>query len=106
MTETDWLSCRDPARMIPPVRRKVSRRKWRLFVCACCRRQWDDLTDPRSRAAVEAGEQHADGALSAKRCKAAREAARAAAETEPGQCGALPTAAEMAAGFPILPDSA
>jgi hypothetical protein len=72
MTEAQWLALEDPARMLEwlavphvhrpePVRSFVTDRKLRLFAAACCRAVWPLLTDPRSRRAIDAGEEIADG---------------------------------------------
>jgi hypothetical protein len=63
MTEQQWLDCTDPTPMLELLRGKVSERKWRLLACACCRRVWHLLRDPRHRAAVVAAERLADGEI-------------------------------------------
>jgi hypothetical protein len=75
MTETEWLACTDPQPMLVAVWERLSDRKFRLFGCACCRRIWHLLTDPRSRRAVEAEEQHAEGLIGAAELRVARKAA-------------------------------
>ena len=61
MNESEWLACGDPTPMLRFLReRGIGERKSRLLACACCRRIWDLLTDPRSRAAVEIAERFAD----------------------------------------------
>jgi len=60
MTETDWLTSVDPRPLLHALHGKGNPRKMRLLACACCRRVWDRIVDPASRAAVEASEQFAD----------------------------------------------
>ena len=45
MTESEWLTCADPTRMLQRVDRPASDRKLRLFACACCRWVWPLLRD-------------------------------------------------------------
>jgi hypothetical protein len=76
MTESEWLACTDPLRMLDQPAARRDERKLRLFACAVCRRLWGLLRDERSRRAVEVAERYADGLASAE------ELARAAAEAE------------------------
>jgi hypothetical protein len=62
MTEAEWLTCDDPARMLRLVRDKVTDRRLRLFGCACVRRVLPLLRDESvSRKTVEFAERFADG---------------------------------------------
>jgi hypothetical protein len=66
MTEREWLDCADPEPMLRLLLESPARseRKLRLFACACVRRSWASLTDPRSREAVKVAERFADGRAS------------------------------------------
>jgi hypothetical protein len=69
MTETEWLTCSEPTLILELLGGKflngsASKRKLRLFNCACCRRIWHLLTDERSRKAVEVTEKYVDGRVS------------------------------------------
>jgi hypothetical protein len=86
-SEAEWAASRSTHSMFWTLRntagggwrRKPSERKLRLYGCACCRAVWDQLTDPRSRAAVEGSEAYADGQASrADLIQAGRRAAAAA----------------------------
>jgi hypothetical protein len=56
---------------------RISDRKFRLFVAACCRQVWRELSDPRSRKAVEVGELYADGLVKVEAGEWIRDAWRA-----------------------------
>lgn len=60
MTEAEWNGCADPRPMLQFLHRKQSRRKQRLFACACCRLVWERIP-PAWKPAVEVSEAYADG---------------------------------------------
>jgi hypothetical protein len=75
MTEVEWLSCTEPEPMLEHLRGKTSARKMRLFACGCARLLWPELTDVRSRLAVQVAERYADGEATAEELRTAYEAA-------------------------------
>ncbi len=75
MNQPEWLSCENPQRMLRFLGRRFGTRKLRLFACACCRRIWEFLKDPRSRKAVETAEHFADGLVGGKARRMAESAA-------------------------------
>ena len=83
MTEAEWLTCEHLRPCFQFLAGMATLRKQSLFSCACCYRVWDQLTDSRSRSAVETSERFADSLATADECAAAtlqaREAYRAVA---------------------------
>jgi hypothetical protein len=75
MTEQEWLTCTDPAKMLDFLRTRSSNRKARLFAVACCRQGWHWLTNSYLRLAVEAAESYADGRITEDDLTKARAAA-------------------------------
>src|SRR5262245_16800591 len=76
MTETDWLACDHPRRMLGFLRGKASDRKVRLLACACCRRIWPLFRgQERTRDIVFVSEQYADGRVTKQQLKLARRTA-------------------------------
>ncbi len=61
MTETEWLAATDPAPMLEFLKGKVSDRKLRLFVIACCRRINARLYNQPSQTAIEIAEHYLEG---------------------------------------------
>jgi hypothetical protein len=83
MTEAEWLTSEDSHSLLYSAR--GSERKFRLFACACCRRAWHWLSDPRSQAAVTAAEGFADGQVTIAQLAWARRGAQdRVAELEEG----------------------
>src|SRR5690348_1688573 len=74
MKESRWRTCADPDQMLRFLWGRVSERKLRLFACACCRRVWDLLGEPRRRA-VEVAERVIEGQATPEELGAARDAA-------------------------------
>jgi hypothetical protein len=72
MTEEEWVASDDPVAMLRHLGWRVSRRKRRLFACACCRQVWHLLGDPIERQGVEAAERYADGEATKKQLTRAR----------------------------------
>jgi hypothetical protein len=76
MTEAQWLACDRPHPLLLHAGSKgADLRRVRLLGCACARRVWHLLTDPRSRLAVEVAERFADGQATAQEMEAARKEA-------------------------------
>jgi hypothetical protein len=63
LTESEWLTTKDPHLMLRALPCNVSSPKSRLLAAAFCRRVWHLLIDAQSREAVEMGERVADGAV-------------------------------------------
>jgi hypothetical protein len=75
MTEAEWLQCDDPTAMLESLPDKISKRKLRLFGCACCRTVWRLLAGIQWRKVVLVAERYADGQASAQAlAKVTREA--------------------------------
>jgi hypothetical protein len=86
MSPWDWLRCGRPEPMLHFLRelgvqrRPSGRRRLRLFACACARRRWPLLSDPRSRALIETAERYADGLAGRRELAAAERSAQEASE--------------------------
>lgn len=103
MTETQWLECTDPLKMLRWV--WIGRkRKSRLFAVACCRYSWDLFVDERSRKAIEVAERYADGAASDEELQAAASAAHAAQGEVFQAIGKVGASIEWAAAYSADPN--
>jgi hypothetical protein len=105
MTEQEWLEYTNPAEMLEFLRQEAycrrrpqpSRRKLRLFACACCRRVWPSLSDA-GRRAVEVAERYADRRATRHELALAFTAAKAGART--GNAGLAAVRAAVPRGSP------
>jgi hypothetical protein len=84
ITEAEWLTCADPQKMLNSLGRNPSKRKRRLFGCACCRRIWHLIPDDQSRAAVLVAERFAEGQADQGELDASRVEAKALFEQQSG----------------------
>ena len=64
MTETDWLACANPEKMLEFLRDKASERKLRYFLVACARNRLPASPDAEMVEALATAERFADGAAS------------------------------------------
>lgn len=62
-TEEHWFTSGNPERMEHFLGQRGSRRRWRLFACACCWRIWPLLSD-EAKHAVSVAERQAEGLAS------------------------------------------
>src|SRR5581483_6138827 len=67
MTEATWLSSTDAEAMLEFLRGKISERKLRLFLLACCRRVWGRSPDEATLVALESAECFAETPAQAKK---------------------------------------
>jgi hypothetical protein len=82
MTEKEWLKSKEPKKLLAALGRKPSKRKRRLFGCACCRRVWQLIPDERCRTAVITAEQFADDVAGDEDLTKARVRAKTAEEQQ------------------------
>lgn len=80
MTEKEWLSSSDPESMVIHLCRGGSKRKLRLFGCACTRQVWPLISDDCFRDAVVVAERFADGLVRNKELAVAKSTSGAALE--------------------------
>jgi hypothetical protein len=78
MNEAEWVTCLAPAPMLDHLHGRISERKMRLFVQACCRRVRQLFHEPPLRKAFGVAERFAEGAATAEELADANRAAVAA----------------------------
>src|SRR5262249_42295447 len=84
MTEAEWLASDDPRELLKYPRRKLSRRKVRLFAVACCARAIELLADERTRRLLDMTERFADGLVTESELASASQASRGAIDSTRG----------------------
>jgi hypothetical protein len=83
MTKDEWLACPDPGLLLHAARPRAEDRALRLFACVCVREIEHRLKDDRSRRAVTAAEQFAEGAADRAALEAAARGAERATQDDP-----------------------
>jgi len=75
-TEAHWRTCADPEPLLDFLMDKGSKRKWRLFAVACCRRVQHLMRDERSRQVIEIAARYIEGSVPEEEMRAALGLAR------------------------------
>jgi hypothetical protein len=83
VTESEWLACTDPEKMLEFLWGKASKREQRLLVVGFCRHTWYLLSE-YGRKSVEVAERFADGRATAQELEEARWAADSNSVEEDG----------------------
>jgi hypothetical protein len=65
LSESEWLACESPFEMLRHLDGQIADEEFMRFSVACCRHIWPLITDPRSRAVVEATEAYLAGTITA-----------------------------------------
>jgi hypothetical protein len=99
VTESEWLACGDPRRMLLFLSGKSNSRKMRLFAVACSRRVWHRLTDQRLQVVIETAEQFAEGISTPEQLATARDSIWQATKLWPTAWSSADDDAEKAAWF-------
>jgi hypothetical protein len=76
MTQAEWDACNEPQKMLEFLRGRVSDRKFRLFLVACCRNLFPLIPESYTRKTVRTAERYADGEVSAEKLRFAWGSAR------------------------------
>src|SRR5262249_43822178 len=63
MTESEWFECSTPAALLDLLNDRASKRKLRLFACACCQRIRHLFANDRLDRLLELSEQYAEGLI-------------------------------------------
>jgi hypothetical protein len=116
MTEARWLTSQDLSAMLAHLQPGASKprllRKLRLLTCACCRHVWSSMTKRESRAAVEVGEQFADGLVDTAKRRATERLVRGDTDEEDAPAADVAATWAIAAetrsedGFRVAPNAA
>src|SRR5262249_22543453 len=96
MNLQQWASCADPEPMLASMDGKATGQGFQRFTCACARRVWHLLVDPRSQQAVELGEAWARSEPTGDLAAASSDALAASVDLSHQKQAAQETAADIA----------
>jgi hypothetical protein len=103
MTEEEWAKTASIRQMLAFADGRVSERKLRLFLCACCRLAWECIQDTTLRSAIELAEDYADGLVDSKQLAIAHEEVARLQQVANGRVEEVATYAAWIATYQPLP---